>query len=160
MSEVRFRPASREDAPLLLEMARFACSLEDRPLPPHDDPEVLATLPDPVDAALVALDAGGRPIGAAWWYMHDPPLLRAPDGTPLPELAIAVIPGERGRGVGASLVESLAEQMTGRFPALTLNVHLRNPATHLYTRTGFRVAGKGRGWFGVAMIRHLDRTTG
>jgi hypothetical protein len=36
-----------------------------------------------------------------------------------------------------------------------LNVHLRNPAARLYTRTGFRVAGKGRGWFGVAMTREL-----
>jgi hypothetical protein len=45
---------------------------------------------------------------------------------------------------------------TTHFTELALNVHLRNPAARLYTRSGFRVlAGKGRGWFGVAMTRRL-----
>jgi len=56
--------------------------------------------------------------------------------------------------------DALAEEAGGRsLPALTLNVHLRNPAARLYTRTGFRVAGAGRGWFGVAMIRHVGAET-
>jgi hypothetical protein len=42
---------------------------------------------------------------------------------------------------------------------LSLNVHLRNPAARLYTRTGFEVAGKGRGPFGVAMVRTLPSRT-
>jgi len=54
------------------------------------------------------------------------------------------------------LIDALADEAAKHFSVLTLNVHLRNPATHLYTRTGFRVAGAGRGWFGVAMSRPLQ----
>ena len=107
------------------------------------------------DAAVIATDDEGRPIGAAWWHVRDPPLLCDAKGRPLPELAMAVLEGERGRGIGAALVDALAAEVCKRFSALTLNVHLRNPAAHLYTRTGFRVAGAGRGPFGVAMSRAL-----
>jgi GNAT superfamily N-acetyltransferase len=138
-------------------MARLACSLEDREPPTEDDPEVLAILPAAADASLIATDESGRPIGAAWWHLDaDQPLLRDGDGRPLPELAVAVLPAARGRGVGTQLVNALAAAARERsFSALTLNVHLRNPAARLYMRTGFRVAGAGRGWFGVAMIRGL-----
>ncbi|MGH2387439.1 MAG: GNAT family N-acetyltransferase, partial [Chloroflexota bacterium] len=77
------------------------------------------------------------------------------DGRPLPEMAMAVIESERGRGVGTALIEAIAVEAGKRFAALSLNVHLRNPAARLYTRTGFQVAGKGRGPFGVAMVREL-----
>jgi len=50
-------------------------------------------------------------------------------------------------------VEAIAEHAAERFDALTLNVHLANPATRLYMRTGFTVVGAGRGPFGVAMSR-------
>ena len=136
-------------------MARTACALEDRPLPSPDAPDVIALMPGP-NAAVIATDDDGRPIGAAWWHVHDPPLLCHANGEPLPELAMAVIEGERGRGVGAALVDALAAEAAKHFSALTLNVHLRNPAAHLYMRTGFRVAGAGRGWFGVAMSRPLQ----
>jgi hypothetical protein len=53
------------------------------------------------------------------------------------------------------LIEALASEAAARYTQLSLNVHLRNPAARLYTHTGFRVAGKGRGWFGVAMVRQL-----
>ena len=73
----------------------------------------------------------------------------------MPELVMAVVEGERRKGIGAALVDALAEEAAKRFSVLALNVHLRNPAAHLYTPTGFRVAGAGRGWFGVAMSRSL-----
>jgi GNAT superfamily N-acetyltransferase len=92
--------------------------------------------------------------------MHDPPLLSDADGSPLPELAMAVKGDLRGQGVGTALVEALASEAAHRFQALTLNVHLANRAVHLYMRTGFRVVEKGRGWFGVAMSRSLDRLRG
>ena len=136
-------------------MARLACTLEDRPLPAPDSPDVIALLPGP-DAAVIALDDDGRPLGAAWWQVREPPLLRGANGESLPELAMAVVEGERAKGIGAALVEALADEARKRFSALTLNVHIRNPATHLYTRTGFTVAGAGRGPFGVAMSRPLD----
>ncbi len=70
---------------------------------------------------------------------------------------MAVVVQARGRGVGTALVEALAARAPRRFSALTLNVHLLNPAARLYARTGFRVAGAGGGWFGVAMSRPLRR---
>jgi len=50
----------------------------------------------------------------------------------------------------------VADEARRRFSARTLNVHIRNPAPHLNTRTGFTVGGAGRGPFGVAMSRPLD----
>jgi GNAT superfamily N-acetyltransferase len=153
---MQLRSARSEDEPFVLEMARLACTLEDRPVPPRDAPGVLALLPEAGDA-VVATDEDGRLLGAAWWHCHDPPLLRGAAGEPLPELAMAVLAEERRQGVGAALVEALAAEAGTRFGALALNVHLRNPAVRLYMRTGFTVAGAGRGPFGVAMIRVLDR---
>lgn len=153
---MQLRRATPRDSPFIVEMARLACTLEDRPLPSRDASEVLALLPTP-DAAIVATDNDGRRLGAAWWHIHEPPLLRDAAGEPVPELVMAVREGERGKGIGAALVEALAEEAASHFRVLALNVHLRNPAAHLYTRTGFRVAGAGRGWFGVAMSRALGR---
>jgi len=136
-------------------MARFAATLDDRPLPGADDPVVLALLPASFDAAIVATEDGGARLGAAWWHVHEPPLLCDVYGEPLPELGMGVAESARGRGVGTALVEALAELAAERFDALALNVHLLNPAVRLYVRTGFRVAGHGRGWYGVAMRRSL-----
>jgi len=57
--------------------------------------------------------------------------------------------------IGTALIEALAEKAAEHFSALTLNVHLLSPAARPYTRTGFRVAGAGRGSLGVAMSRPL-----
>lgn len=140
----------------MVEMARLACTLDDRPLPEADAPVVIACLPSSPAAAVVAIDDAGQPLGAAWWHLHQPSMLQMPDGSPIPELTMAVADGSRGKGIGAALIEALVNEAVPQFPVLALNVHLRNPATRLYMRSGFRVAGKGRGWFGVAMTRHLD----
>lgn len=152
---MRLRRATPHDSPFIVEMTRLACTLEDRPLPSRDASEVLALLPAP-NAAIVA-DDDGRPLGAAWWHIHEPPLLRDAAGEPVPELVMAVLEKERRQGIGAALVNALAEEAASHYSVLALNVHLRNPAAHRYTRTGFRVAGAGRGWFGVAMSRSLER---
>lgn len=68
---------------------------------------------------------------------------------------MAVVEEERRKGIGAAMVDAVAEAAKC-FSALALNVHIRNPAAHFYTRTGFRVAGMGRGWYGVAMSRPLS----
>jgi len=151
----QIRQAEAEDRGFLVELARIACTLEDRPLPEPDAPEVLACLPQAINAALVAANDQNSPVGAAWWHLHEPPLVVSSDGSPLPELTMAVVEAARGRGVGTALIEALASSAATQFAAIALNVHLRNPAARLYTRTGFRVAGKGRGRFGVAMTREL-----
>ncbi len=68
---------------------------------------------------------------------------------------MGVADGSRGQGVGAALIEALVTKAESQFAVLALNVHLRNPAARLYMRAGFRVAGKGRGRFGIAMTRDL-----
>jgi GNAT superfamily N-acetyltransferase len=136
-------------------MARLASTIEDRPLPPEDAPDVVAMLPGPHDCALVAVDDAGRRVGAAWWSVREPALVEDQDGKPVPEMAMAVVAEARGQGIGSALIEALAQEASQTFNQLSLNVHLRNPAARLYTRTGFRVAGVGRGWFGVAMRRQL-----
>jgi GNAT superfamily N-acetyltransferase len=163
MSEARdfeVRLANATDRPFLVEMAREACALEGRhALPPADDPAVVALLPDSDHAAVVA-DRQGRLLGAAWWLIREAPLVSDEDGEPLPEMAMAVVREDRGTGIGSALVEELAARASARFPALTLNVHLLNhAAVRLYVRTGFHVAGAGRGPFGVGMIRALPRSS-
>jgi GNAT superfamily N-acetyltransferase len=103
------------------------------------------------------MDGSERRLGAIWWVLREPPLLLDAEGSPLPELAIAVVEGERGKGIGRALLDELVERASGRFPSLALNVHLFNPAVSLYIRAGFKVASAGRGWYGVAMSRPLDR---
>ena len=96
------RRAGPPDRPFLIEMTREACVLEGRPLPSADDPAVVGLLPDSPEAAAVAADPTGRPLGAAWWVIHQPPLALDAEGQPLPELAMAVVEEERGR-VSAAL---------------------------------------------------------
>jgi GNAT superfamily N-acetyltransferase len=152
---MRLRGADATDDQFIVEMARLACTIEDRPLPPADDPDVLAMFPGPDDCAIVAVEGEGRRVGAAWWCFHRPVLVEDDAGQPVPEMALAVVPDARGRGIGTELIEVLAREAARTFTQISLNVHLRNPAARLYTRTGFRVAGAGRGIFGVAMRRSL-----
>jgi len=150
------RSAGAEDRPFIVEMARYVCTLEGRPLPAADDPQVVGWLPDSPDTAVIAVDGNERRLGAVWSVLREPPLVRDSEGSPLPELAMAVVENERGKGIGRALLDEIVERERGQFPALALNVHLLNPAVRLYIRAGFRVAAAGRGWYGVAMSLPLD----
>lgn len=94
-------------------------------------------------------------IGAAWTFDHDPPLMVDSGGVSLPEVTIAVRPEVRGNGLGGALLDDLVARCEGKYAALSLNVHKRNPATHLYQRKGFRSMGQGRGALGIAMRKDL-----
>ncbi len=97
---------------------------------------------DRTDLGVVACDGeSGDPVGAAWLrlltgeakgygYVDDE----------TPELAIAVLPDHRGRGLGRRLLRELLDAAGGRFGAVSLSVRAENPAWRLYERTGFRVA--------------------
>ena len=155
--DVRLRSATTDDAAFIVEMARHACVIEDWPLPDADDEDTQSLLPGSDDIVVVATDATGIRIGAVWTFRHDPPLMLDTDGLSFPELTIAVAPEMRGTGVGGALLDELVSRCAATYDALTLNVHERNPAAHLYQRKGFRKVGRGRGALGIAMRRDLTQ---
>ena len=155
LPSVRPRAATSGDTAFIVEMARHACIIEDRPLPDPDSEETQSLLPTADDVVLVAEDPNGISLGAVWTFHHEPPLLVDSDTVAVPELSIAVAPALRGRGVGGALLDELIVLCAGRYEAISLNVHQRNPAVHLYERKGFRVVGRGRGALGIAMRRAL-----
>lgn len=58
------------------------------------------------------------------------------DGTP--ELAVALYPGYRGRGIGGRLLRALFAELRDRgFRSVSLSVQHANPAYALYRRLGF-----------------------
>jgi ribosomal protein S18 acetylase RimI-like enzyme len=94
------------------------------------------------DLGVVASDDDtGQPVGAAWVR-----LLTGDDGgygyvdDDTPELAIAVAPRRRRRGVGERMLrELLATAGAAGFRAVSLSVRADNPALRLYERVGFQV---------------------
>jgi predicted acetyltransferase len=93
------------------------------------------------DVGVVAEEAGtGRLVGAAWARLldHAPGAAAAADEA-LPEVAIAVVPGLRGAGLGGRLMRGLCDAARPLYPALALSVRQENPARRLYERAGFVV---------------------
>ncbi len=161
--ELRLRPADAGDARFLAEMLREAAawrrndarSLEDVVADPHNAVYVRGWGREG-DAGVVAEDESGLPLGAAWYRTfgedeHGYGYL----GPEVPEVAIAVRPQARRRGVGAALLAALVEEARAHgVPALSLSVEAENPAVRLYERAGFgRVARVGGTW---TMRRELE----
>lgn len=119
----------------------------DEPPPPRSvtaDPALRAYVEGFGRAGDVALCAeeGGRVVGAAWArLMHGYGF--AAEG--VPEVAVSVLPGHRGRGIGTALLSFLIGRCREfGYPALSLSVQRANPAVRLYERLGFReVSGSG-----------------
>jgi GNAT superfamily N-acetyltransferase len=108
----------------------------------------------PGDTAVIALD-GGFPVGAAWFrvFKADEPGYGFIDEQ-TPELAIAVVPSQRGKGVGEQLLLALIERAReAGFSSLSLSVEPGNPARKLYERHGFQVVDEGAdAWTMVASL--------
>lgn len=97
----------------------------------------------PGDAGVMAVDALGQRVGAAWYRLfpadHPAYGFIAPD---VPELSIRVLGGYRQQGIGGALLDALeciARQQG--YHALSLSVNRHNPARRLYARHHFRDAG-------------------
>ena len=98
----------------------------------------------PGDTAVIALE-GGFPVGAAWYrvFSADEPGYGFVDER-TPELAIAVVPSQRGHGIGEQLLAALIERARqAGYTALSLSVEPGNPARKLYERHGFEVVDEG-----------------
>ena len=114
------------------------------------------------DAAVIALE-NGFPVGAAWYRLfteREPGYGFVDEQTP--ELAIAVVPGARGKGFGDELLGALCRRarLDGR-PALSLSVDPANPSLHLYEKHGFvKVAETDDGsWTMVSHLRSEPEST-
>ena len=152
---VTLRPATHANHDFIVEMTRHACVIEDWPLPDPDHEDVLSMLPTAGVVPIVAEDGAGAPVGAVWTFHNDPPLMVNSAGSSLPELCIGVAPGHRGMGVGGLLLDALFASLVPTTDVMCTNVHVRNPARHLYLRKGFQEVGQGRGPLGLAMRKDL-----
>ena len=108
------------------------------------------------DTAVIALDKG-FPVGAAWYRLFEgqrPGYGFVDERTP--ELAIAVVPNARGKGVGTALLAALLERARGDgYAGISLSVDRANAgAMELYERHGFRRVAEDAD--SVTMLAALD----
>ena len=95
----------------------------------------------PGDAGFVAHDpASGKTLGAVWCRPSNA-VSRKGDQESIPELAWAVEPQHRRRGIGAALMTQWVKANPQQ-SAVTLAVSAKNPAVRLYERFGFKVASE------------------
>lgn len=110
----------------------------------------------PGDLAFIAFNSETRnALGAAWLRLlkgDERGYGYVDDDTP--ELAVAVVPGYRGQGVGSALLERLLEAAAARHRSVSLSVSEDNPATKLYERLGFKLVG--REGTSLTMLKHLQ----
>jgi ribosomal protein S18 acetylase RimI-like enzyme len=81
-----------------------------------------------------------QPIGAAWLRLltgDNKGYGYVDDETP--ELAIAVLPEHRGKGVGTQLLTHLLAVAKNFYPSVSLSTRPTNPALRLYERMGFKI---------------------
>jgi ribosomal protein S18 acetylase RimI-like enzyme len=142
----QLRPATPADEPFLWEMLYQSLYVEEgaAPFPPEvvRQPELaryVAGWGRAGDLGVVAIESGGElAVGAAWSRLpgvEDKGFAYLDDETP--ELAVAVSPEHRGRGVGTALLKRLLSEASALFPAVALSVSPDNPARRLYERLGF-----------------------
>jgi ribosomal protein S18 acetylase RimI-like enzyme len=150
-SDHRLRPATRRDEPFLTRMLRHAMNWREgtsNPVELH----YVEGFGRAGDVGVIA-EVAGEAAGAAWCR-----LLTGSDrgygyvADDVPELAIAVEPEYRRRGLATALIEALkAEIAEAGFRAVSLSVEPDNPALRIYERTGFvRCGTEGGSWTMIA----------
>jgi ribosomal protein S18 acetylase RimI-like enzyme len=144
MSGIILRAATAADEGFLWEMLFYAATMAEDGATSADDARAslflapyVAGWGGPGDIGVIAEDAAGELLGAAWLR----PLADEgghPSIAPIyPELAIAVRPELLGRGVGGALLARLLELARPHYPGVVLSVRAANPARRLYERHGF-----------------------
>lgn len=149
------RRADADDIGFLTEMLAEAVAWQ-----PDAVPSVAAVLADPHlahyvdgfprdgDVGIIAT-AGSLRVGAAWCrYFTDEDHGFGFVDSSTPELAIGVVPGRRGAGVGRALLRALMRAAAeGGCERISLSVEPANPALRLYESLDFRRVGEvGGAW--------------
>ncbi|WP_067692995.1 GNAT family N-acetyltransferase [Nocardia jejuensis] len=144
MSRVVVRPAEVADEKFLWEMLFEASYSHEQGRVSPDELRGVPSLAHyvqgwgaPGDLGMIAVE-GDSPRGAAWLRLFtgdNAAYGHVDDDTP--ELAIGVVPGMRGAGLGMVLMHNLLESARSRYPAVSLSVRQENPARRLYERLGF-----------------------
>jgi ribosomal protein S18 acetylase RimI-like enzyme len=150
MEETGFRHANDGDGPILREMLYHALYVPEggEPFPRSvlSEPRIKAYIDywgRPGDNGVIAMDRlTGKPVGAIWvrLFERDNPGHGFVEEM-IPELAMAVIPGRRGEGIGTELLRRQLDVLDERERAVSLSVSVENPARRLYVRHGFEVVG-------------------
>jgi len=133
------RPLTAADEPILWEMLYQALHTSQE-APPRDiikHPEFARYVESwgrAGDAGFVAHDAQSNELlGAVWIRLFSD----EPDATP--NLAFAVKPGQRRRGIGAALLTQLVKA-NPHHSTISIRAPANNPAVRLYGRFGFKIA--------------------
>jgi GNAT superfamily N-acetyltransferase len=141
------RRGGRQDVRFLRDMLHHAYYWRERK--PGDGPGPAARYVKgwgrPGDTVLIAID-DAFPVGAAWYrlFRRDSPGYGFVDEA-TPELAIAVVPNRRGRGIGEALLEALIDRASADgYNALSLSVERGNdPLVSFYEGHGFEIVDGG-----------------
>lgn len=160
---VEIRDLRDDEQPFLRDMLVAALAWRPRRLPPK---LILLRIPQVSifhrkwgragDTALVA-EEGGRPVGVVWYrFFTDAEHGEGYVDAETPELAIAVVDGFRGRGIGRALMDAMHERARADgIHRISLSVDADNPAKRLYAALGYEDVtpedGLGR------MLLELDR---
>jgi GNAT superfamily N-acetyltransferase len=144
----RFRRIKPEEYPVLTTFLYEAIyvpeGMEPPPLSIVSNPEVSFYIKDFGRAGDICLvcEAHKQIVGAAWSRILDGEGERGYGniGAGIPELAISVLPGYRGRGIGLGLLQRLHIALGAEgYDRISLSVQKANPAFRLYERAGYRV---------------------
>jgi ribosomal protein S18 acetylase RimI-like enzyme len=92
------------------------------------------------DTGFAVSDKGSKEVlGAVWYRLPSAGGERTAGQTEsIPELAFAVKPGQRKRGLGAALLTQLVKA-NPHHSAISLRASANNPAVRLYERFGFEI---------------------
>jgi ribosomal protein S18 acetylase RimI-like enzyme len=146
MIDYKIRPLTPEDEPILWEMLYYALYSAQREAPPREivqQPQ-FARYVDAWgragDRGFLAHEAGGpQVLGAAWLRLptsEDQGSASAHDATP--ELAFAVHPQHRQRGIGTALLTQLVRSAPDE-AGISISLAAGKPVLRLYERFGFKV---------------------
>lgn len=95
------------------------------------------------DTGFVVSDKSSHEVLGAVWY-RIPRAEGQGRSEPTPELAFAVKPGQRKRGLGAALLTQLVKT-NPHHSTISIRASAKNPAVRLYERFGFQIVSNNDG---------------